>query len=521
MAKELRVIGPPGTGKTTTIRQRVERMVNENEYAPEDIVLTSFSRAASNELAGAVKVPPANVSTLHSLARRTMGQKPIAEVGDLAKDWNASGIPSEWAIAGVGGVDLEDGLVLTGNSRYLSDYSLARSRMLPDEHPEWARLARFEEAWLAFKLDTGSEDFTDMLVNATIDAQGGGACAGEPPVIMVDEAQDMSPLSWALVRAWADHPSCEKFYVMGDPAQAIFTFAGADPDQLLVSLPDDQQHILGQSYRMPRLIQRRAEDWLSAHSGTISGGRTYEARDAEGVVRHLPATWRAPDLVVNECQRLAAEGRTSLILATCAYMLGPTLQVLRERGLLFENKWRRTNHVWNPISSVSDTSTRTADRVVAFTHGTHPSLWLPMLSAGAFVARGGKKHAVENPEDWEQWLAPQSLQALAAKDTRWLAANVTKNYQRSVEYAGNILQRQGAEVLDAPIMISIGTIHSVKGGEADVVYVFPDVSNAGSEEMETLAGRDAAIRLGYVAMTRAREELVLCEPIGINELGIG
>tara|TARA_R110000823_G_scaffold214032_1_gene343916 strand:+ start:62 stop:496 length:435 start_codon:yes stop_codon:yes gene_type:complete len=144
-----------------------------------------------------------------------------------------------------------------------------------------------------------------------------------------------------------------------------------------------------------------------------------------------------------------------------------------------------------------------------------------MLSAGAFVARGGKKHAVENPEDWEQWLAPQSLQALAAKDTRWLAANVTKNYQRSVEYAGNILQRQGAEVLDAPIMISIGTIHSVKGGEADVVYVFPDVSNAGSEEMETLAGRDAAIRLGYVAMTRAREELVLCEPIGINELGIG
>ena len=98
---------------------------------------------------------------------------------------------------------------------------------------------------------------------------------------------------------------------------------------------------------------------------------------------------------------------------------------------------------------------------------------------------------------------------------------MTKNYQRSVEYAGNILQRQGAEVLDAPIMISIGTIHSVKGGEADVVYVFPDVSNAGAEEMETVAGRDAAIRLGYVAMTRAREELVLCEPIGINELGIG
>ena len=58
----------------------------------------------------------------------------------------------------------------------------------------------------------------------------------------------------------------------------------------------------------------------------------------------------------------------------------------------------------------------------------------------------------------------------------------------------------------------------MKGGEADVVFVFPDVSTSGAEEMESTEGRDAAIRLGYVAMTRAREELVLCAAQGKYEL---
>jgi superfamily I DNA/RNA helicase len=58
----------------------------------------------------------------------------------------------------------------------------------------------------------------------------------------------------------------------------------------------------------------------------------------------------------------------------------------------------------------------------------------------------------------------------------------------------------------------VGTIHSVKGGEADVVFLFPDMSQAGDAAYQRHGpARDAVIRLFYVGMTRAREALYLAD----------
>ena len=63
--------------------------------------------------------------------------------------------------------------------------------------------------------------------------------------------------------------------------------------------------------------------------------------------------------------------------------------------------------------------------------------------------------------------------------------------------------------------------NSVKGGEADVVFIFPDLSAAGSREWTgTQEQRAGIIRLFYVGMTRARESLVLCRPVGRNYVDI-
>ncbi|MCE5308667.1 MAG: ATP-binding domain-containing protein [Acidobacteriales bacterium] len=57
----------------------------------------------------------------------------------------------------------------------------------------------------------------------------------------------------------------------------------------------------------------------------------------------------------------------------------------------------------------------------------------------------------------------------------------------------------------------VGTIHSVKGGQADVVYLFPDLSQAGDAHYaHGGASRDSVIRQFYVGATRARERLYIC-----------
>jgi DNA helicase II / ATP-dependent DNA helicase PcrA len=66
-------------------------------------------------------------------------------------------------------------------------------------------------------------------------------------------------------------------------------------------------------------------------------------------------------------------------------------------------------------------------------------------------------------------------------------------------------------LIETPKVI-VGTIHSVKGGEADVVYLFPDLSQAGDAHYQRFGPpRDSLIRLFYVGATRARETLYICQ----------
>jgi superfamily I DNA/RNA helicase len=84
-------------------------------------------------------------------------------------------------------------------------------------------------------------------------------------------------------------------------------------------------------------------------------------------------------------------------------------------------------------------------------------------------------------------------------------------FRKRVSFPAHIAaRRRGHALVDEPRVI-VGTIHSVKGGEADIVYLFPDLSKAGDAQYQQRGTpRDSVIRLFYVGVTRARETLYLC-----------
>ena len=63
-------------------------------------------------------------------------------------------------------------------------------------------------------------------------------------------------------------------------------------------------------------------------------------------------------------------------------------------------------------------------------------------------------------------------------------------------------------LLEKEPSVYVGTCHSFKGGEADVSVIFPDLSSRG---LQAWLGtdRNSVLRLFYVALTRAREAVVL------------
>src|SRR5579884_2853318 len=94
----------------------------------------------------------------------------------------------------------------------------------------------------------------------------------------------------------------------------------------------------------------------------------------------------------------------------------------------------------------------------------------------------------------------------------WWRSRVNGAMQNRIQFPTDVAAAHGPHALLERPQVIVGTIHSVKGGEADVVILFPDLSQAGDADYQRYGPpRDAVIRMFYVGMTRAREALYISD----------
>lgn len=104
---------------------------------------------------------------------------------------------------------------------------------------------------------------------------------------------------------------------------------------------------------------------------------------------------------------------------------------------------------------------------------------------------------------------------------KWWRSRLTEDGRKRVEFPVEVALRGGPQALLATPQVIVGTIHSVKGGQADVVYLFPDLSRSGDAQYARGgASRDTVTRQFYVGATRAREHLYICGRASGMAIGI-
>lgn len=540
------IFGPPGTGKTTTLKRWVERAADL--FGPRKVLVASFTRAAAAEIASRIDLPRENVGTLHALCFRALGRPELTEGHEHefnrrhaafelpCRGGRAAPSVEEETPTSTDRVDEPfDQPEETRGQQHRAAVDLLRNRRVPESR--WpSHLLPFHRAWTKWKQDAGLLDFTDLLEQSLAVLQ---SAPGGPGAIFFDEGQDASRLQMDVLTHWGQ--SAQRLVLAGDDDQSIFNFAGADADNLLRFPGNAERHYLRQSHRLPRVVHRLADQWI--HQLFRREEKQFAPRDEEGFLSHCAATWKRPERVVDLVEQYMGEGKSVMLMAACSYLLEPLKRVLRDRGIPFANPWRRHRGDWNPLASGGASRQMPVDRIAAFlrpdrdTWGDEAGLWrradlaswAGALAAKESLIRGAKKALVamkkdHDPASYDDLTAlfqperlaeldglPFATHADCVRALRWWAPLLHAADRGKYEYPLRVQEVYGGKALRDPPLVTIGTGHSLKGAEADVAIVFPDLSAAGWEAWSSSRqGREGIIRLFYVMLTRARQGVVLC-----------
>ena len=110
------------------------------------------------------------------------------------------------------------------------------------------------------------------------------------------------------------------------------------------------------------------------------------------------------------------------------------------------------------------------------------------------------------------WMVDEGLVASVptSKALTWWESHLLSGKKEAAKFPLTVARKSGAQALMEAPRCFVGTVHSFKGSEADVVIVLPDLSPSGMDEWHgQKVQKDAIARMFYVALTRAREKVLL------------
>jgi hypothetical protein len=319
---------------------------------------------------------------------------------------------------------------------YEEDYSL-----------NFSKLVQVSQQLAEYKSKKNKLDFTDMISNYIDIAE-----TPHLDMLIVDEAQDLTPLQWTMVEKMSK--TATEVLIAGDDDQAIHRWTSVDIRRFKEST--DRIEVLNQSYRLPRSVWELALRVSDRIPGRLE--KEFYPREEEGTVRTVGALWHLP---LNQ--------GSWTIQARINKYVNDIAQQLEQDGYFYSRKGR-----WSVSQTKVEAMQVWRDLVDGHAIGVGRVRKLyeavPKMGEYAAVRRGATKLLdAAGTEDLLTYdMLVKEFGLIAPRDTHPM--DVIKMTDQEKIYI-RAIERRGENIYQEP-RIKISTIHAMKGGEDDNVAVY-------------------------------------------------
>ena len=293
----VRVLAGAGTGKTRAITHRIAYGVATGVYAPSEVLAVTFTTRAAGEMRARLRrfgAQAVQARTFHSAALRQLRyfwphvygtELPTlteSKIGLLVTAARRQRVNADQALLRDLASEVEWAKVSNVQPDDYADLALARGRSVAGLEPE--AVGRLFASYEEVKRGQGRMDMEDvLLLTAGLLAEDERVAAQvrrQYKWFVVDEFQDVSPIQSALLDLWLG--GRDELCVVGDPAQTIYSFAGADAGYLTrfpAKYPDTTSIELVRNYRSTPQVVTAANTLLA---GSDSQGVELRAQRQAG-----------------------------------------------------------------------------------------------------------------------------------------------------------------------------------------------------------------------------------------------
>jgi len=578
--EDVRLWGPPGTGKSTQSALRTAARAHEEDLHPSQMTVVTYRKA----LAGVVKERLLEWglfedgdefeywTTIHAAASRatnfhdrfdddrgelegmvgSRAEYRFCSKLEISKRPSKPWFETRWTVFRDLYNYAKNNLLDVGRypnvpDEWLRDLSASpiAARKLKAFRDEWGANTSFETVarkWEEFKAHHDCYDFFEQLT---------AALSGSlPPMkhVVIDEYHDATPLMAAVTERWVR--AADTVIVAGDPDQVVNAYAGADPgffEQLGERTGREIPVVkLDRSYRCPdehfaaaaRVLakERNPPDLATAGAGALNRWPSWEFTEDDG-------DWITPDADKEGSPVWLVDeyGADMMFLSRTRRQVSGIAAALDQGGIPYRSQdgvggdWDQRITLLNALDLVADaTPPREADEALSGRTGGDLSKYALTAEQARLLREHSHGRYLTRDDAWKEFIGGlDDDETVTLRDLREYVEDTWYNrYSMGAESVAKLVglddrdkiaMLRAAERYDLPLSVDevetrVLTIHASKGAEASNVVVYDGITGTISDSMDHSAElRENEARTWYVALTRASERLhIIREAFGYD-----